>query len=570
MRPALLSLALVVACKGHDPVPDTGDTDGPVHIDTGAPPETDLPVDTFVGETGDTAVVDTAPVIPPWSAMSLSPDGLTVAIGANVAYRLRATDPDGVRTTPAGIAWSIEDHPEVASVVDGVVTTLAAGDCTVTARFDGGEASAVLHVQDTGVVAVTVVDAGTGLPIPSADVQIGDIVLPPTDVNGLTSQDGFGPEALQICAYEAGYVPACVGPVAGRVVYVGLTAEVPEQPPQITGTADLSALGTGPSEIGVGILGPSLPGSGWWIAIEGLMGPPRDATIYGVDVQIPSNMVVEGQEETFSVGTPEGTRGLWALAVPLPLADALALANGNGDPYELLATNLPDGRSASVGGIAVASTGYDAGLVAIPDALNRTVDVDVSTAYPFGTAGNEQALILALSDTVEGPIATSIGTGIGPVTLPVAAEPDQVVAILQGGGLGSGQGQAIALGDVVGGVVELPDWIDIPGLPVVWSVTRVVSFNSDADGQVVVARVMDHTHRPRDLVFPAGTVDVPFPILPQGTSLGETTWDARVVVLDVGTLEELAMRGPISTSTIEPDVISVARVNGDVTATVGP
>lgn len=559
--------ALQAGCRGCNETELNADTDtGPIYwVDTGAPEETG---DSGGGEeTGDTSEPQPSD---DWTAVSLSPGELYVGVGANVRYRLRATAPDGARATPDGVTWSVDD-PAIASIDAGVATALAAGETVVRARWQGGEASALLRVEDTGHLEVTVVDTSTGAVLPGAIVQIddGSLLEGTTDDAGLFVADGAPATPIAVCAYAEGYVSVCASNVVGRRVVLPIRPYVAAETGAVSGTADLGAFETKANEIAVGMVAAGVT-EPWYLTFDDMMGDSRDVTMYGVDMQLPSNVVVGGQVEDWTFDTSPGDREVWCIATKLPLSDALSASSGSGDPITLVADHMDEARWGALSSITVtAGSTTDAGSIAPNIGLDGAVDV-LTGDLPDGTAGDEVAMLLALEDRGDEWVATGLMTGLGSVTVPsVASTADSVVAMVQAGGFGSGNGLSVAWAPTGSGTVVLPEFIGIPTLPVVHVSSKTVGFDSDPEAQLVYATVKDPDDDTIDLIVAAGDPLAALPKIEGAPQFdrGKTRWWVRVLALDVSNYEEQLASGPVTRDGLVPLLTGTAYVSGQVAGT---
>ncbi len=538
MRRAIWALVAVASC-GKDPLVETGDSD--VIVETGV--DSDLPES--------------------WTDVDLAPADLTVGVGAVVHYTLRATSSDGTRRTPEGVTWRVSNLP-VAGAGEGAVTALAGGETRVIATWEGGEASAWLHVDAAGTMQVTVTDtAGDGLV--EAHVQIGASPVPRTDEDGRTSGE-VGPEPVSVCAWAAGYVPLCATRVVGRRVTLPLRTSPSTDSPSVAGDVDLSAVDTSgaPDAIVVGIVAPSRPGDPRFHPIDELLGPNRTVVALGLDVDLPSNVVVKQHAEAFTAPGVAGPRTLWSIATLVPIVDALAAGAGTVDPLTVLGRNM--GRAVRTErGVTVADVGVvDGGLLA-PD-VTLTAPVSVATGpLPIGAAGDEVPLLLAWHDDGLGVVIDGLAAGQGAVTVGTEGAATHVVGLVQAGGLGLGGTEVYVSAPVQDGVVALPDWPPFPVLPTFHPPATLSSRTCCGDFVRMTGR--DRHDHLRDVVAPVGDVDLVLPDIEAPFERGIVDWDVWVVTTDRGAYESWLAVGAIDEAALSPVTIGTAHATGDVYAT---
>ena len=522
--------------------------------------------------TVETVEPEPDPEIPSgWSELTVSPASLRVGVGAELSYRLRATDPDGQRQTPTDVVWSVDDTAG-AEIVDGRLYASAAGNYVVSASFEGGTASTTLAVDPAGSLSVQVVDRLSLEPVGGVSVQLGsDWFIGKTDPEGWLTVDGVDGAPMAISAWHEDYVSIALAQVVTRDVIIPIRSRSIPEPlsGEVAGTADLSFLDAGAAEIAVGFVGTSVPGSPWFLGWDQLVGPPRVLSVYGLEVELPANIVVADTAEDWRMSVDDGRLGVWSFGTTLPLTEALSAGSGNDDPIALLVDHLDTARWGMIEDITVPEEGTtEAGDLSIDAEMSPSV-LATTGGYPGGTLGNERPLLIAYSQRRYGYIGTGIGAGIGSVELVGAQNlpPELVVGLIQEGGLGSGFGSSVAVASVVDGVAALPDWLDVPRLPTVYVESREIGLDTDSSAQLVVATIRDRNGHQRDLYLPAGTISAELPDIPAGLDRGKTSWDLHVVSLDHGTFDELLATEVIGRQLLGERAIGVSRVDGEVSGT---
>lgn len=550
-----VSLVLILGlwgCRGckSSVSADTGDTDTDVIIDTEIPPDT-----------GDTAETGDTGIAPTWTEVHLSPPFLYTTPNSQIAYRLVGTSPEGWRGDPRdlGLELSVEADAALVSWEGLTATTLAAGSTPVTLEWEGGVAQATLVIADEGELQVGVVDALTGTPLVGATVLLGDEVQGQCCTSGvLYVQEGVPDGPIDVTASAEGYVTTTLSGVVGRHVVIPLRPDEEAIPSVVQGTADLSALDPDPSQMAVGLVGVDLPADPWFYQPASLTAPARAVTIFGVDTELPANLVVQDHVATWEIEAPSGQRHPWGVAVTLPLADALAAGAGGTDPLVLLSDNLSSARWQLLDPL----TPPDQGLFAPVDPLEWSTEV-VVPELPAGLAGDEAPLVLPLVAEGEGWVPVGLGAGQGTLQVEHLSEPEQWLVLAQAGGLGSGGGTTLSLG----APDALPPFTDVPPLPVVYVESRQVGLSTDTDAQLVLATVADRQGDQRDLIAPVGALRAGLPSIQADIQRGRTTWSLWVVSTESTTLEELAASGVLTPTRLEGQVTGTAQVHGEVAGT---
>ncbi len=536
---------------------DVSDTD----TDTDADTDTDTDVDT------DTDT-DTEPVDDSWSALSISPAALTVAVGAELPLRVRGTDGAGDRGTPPSIVWTSDDLG-VATVIDGVVRVLGAGTATITAKVDGEVVSAEITGEEGGHLVVTVLDRATGLPLADVEVVLGEEAA---EVR--TGKDGTlelwdvpaGP--LDVSLVRTGYYSVTAAHLIGRELVLWMRPSNDDLwagEHLVAGQLDMSRLEPSVSQVAVALVASSLPGSPWWFSWDDFVSDTRPLTIFGVDVNLPSNVVVQDASETWTMFRYNGDYAMWSMGTVMPLADALSAGNGETDAFTLVSENLDDAWWGVNGPFVVDDddfTALDVNLVA-----QMSDDVLVFTKdRPVGAAGDEKTLIITLGERDEGLIGTGLATGFGavPVEHVKSPAPTQVIALYQEDYLGSGRGTSIATAPVVGGEAHLPAWIAIPKPPILYGDDKEIRLNADPNAQMVLAVIEDPEGHQRDYYAPSDVELTAVPVLDSPMVFARTEWRMRVVQLDTGSYEAAMAVGATDEAALIDDVFGTAVLDADV------
>jgi hypothetical protein len=561
---AVLAVAVAVAgCGGDGPVETALTTVPTIVIETGVTTTTETT------ETGATGTTTTKTPVADWRDLSVSPVALTVDVGAEVTYRTRATDPDNLRVEPDGVVWNSSDLA-VVMVIDGVATAVGAGEATVTATLGDFVESATLTVQNDGVLHVTVVDLHAGTPLEGVNVTIDGIgVVGSTDKSGMVITKGISPSPVTIATNSSETMPTVAAEIVGRRIILGVRQKdevVDNVKPSVLGSVDGQVLDPGITEIGIVMVGSTLPQTPWSWNWRSAVSEMRDVSVFGVQVSLPENVLIVDVEENWKLSRPAGDWGFWALGTVVPLTEALSAGNGDGDVFSLFSENLDSSLWGMVSGVSVSDGSVDAGQIP----LNNTPDgvVHVRTKQlPTGTVGTEQALVYTFGEISEGYLVNGMSTGLEYVDVIPAPDLQSVAAIgiIQEEFLGSGKGTSIAVG-FGEDIVELGAWLAIPRLPSVFASTHEVRHNIDEQASLVMALVVDRKDHFRDFYGPPTNEKVPFPEYAPTFEFGNTTWDITLISHASYSYEELMATGPVTLAGISDGVVGVAMIEGEVSA----
>jgi uncharacterized protein YjdB len=173
---------------------------------------------TFMGIAGSTTVIVTNAVL---TQISVSPAGLTLAVGARRQFTAQAIFSDGTsRDVTAAATWT-SDQPAVAGVsvvaaTRGLVTAVGAGTANIQAAFGGLTGSVLLTVSPAMLVSIQVTPFNTTLPIGTAMPYQATGLLSDgtsTDLTALASWQSSDPTvaAVSNAAATRGLVTALAG-----------------------------------------------------------------------------------------------------------------------------------------------------------------------------------------------------------------------------------------------------------------------------------------------------------------------------------------------------------------------
>jgi len=493
------------------------DTDSAVDTDTAA--DTDSSADTDTGGDTDTAA-------PSWLSIEVWPAAIAVHAGATWSLRVVGTDPDGLRgdlPSDTEIPTFSVDDPSVATVDSaGTVTALAEGTTTLRVTHGGLEATASVDVRADGVATITVLDGLSGAPIEGARVALPFTSPVQTDASGVALLPVTDALPITFSAWvDDTYDALTVTGVVGRALTVSiLPKDTVARDATLTGAVDFAGVDDGGfSDIVVGFAGASIQGAFAATRLEDLFAEERAITVFGVDVEAPANLFIEGAADSFSATALPGPVAVWGLGGPIPIADATSSLSGTGDALALLAANM----GAMSWGYASGLTGVDGAETVADLAPAARFDDTASISLPplpGGFSGTEQYFLLVAEESAgEGYIITGLGSGApgGPSEVPTVAAGTvadslgtAVLAYAQVGGTGSGGATSTALAtERSGDTILAPMLQDIATIDLWEPAARNFGYTADTDAHFVRVRFRDARNRVHDLYAPgswSGTI----------------------------------------------------------------
>lgn len=538
------------------PVEDT-DTDTGADTDTGPPVDTAETGD----DTGDTGPVDTG--APTLAALDAFPASMVVHPGATWAIRVVATELDGARDDAAGATFTSDDEAVATVDAAGVVTAVAAGATTVRVALGGLEDTLAVEVVADGVATVTVTDAATGLPVEGVRVALQGQSSVPTDASGIALvpvADG-GPIVLSAWGQDDTYnTVTLAGTVSRRFTLPLWPKDVDPDDGSVTGTVDYTGVDDADwNEMVVGFAAATIQGELGALVLDALFAEDRALTVYGIEVNAPANLIMEGVADDYAAPAQAGPVGLWGLAGPLLIEEASSGLAGTGDALRLLVEHLGDMTwGQTMGGTAArdAQTSLDLGPV---EAFDATLALTLPT-LPAGFAGNEDFFVLVTEERAdEGYVGTGLGIGDGAVdvaTVPAGTVADSlgtaVLAYAQVGGVGSGGASSSVVGRAgADGAIQFPPMLDVVTIDAWDPATRALVLTADPDVQLVRVRLVDTRRRVVDLyVDGSWTGEVPVTNHDFGTA--RATLEVQALRTTDGVYEEWVSQG-----VLEPDALPV-------------
>ena len=141
------------------------------------------------------------------SAISISPESLSVATGTTAQLTASVTDANGVAIAGAPVSWS-STAPTVAAVDShGMVTALSSGSAMIKATTSGpsgiasGDGPSMAAATVTGETSVSVAPSAPGLPGTVADLQVAAMTPTSVTLRWTQADDGAGKPASYALRY---------------------------------------------------------------------------------------------------------------------------------------------------------------------------------------------------------------------------------------------------------------------------------------------------------------------------------------------------------------------------------
>ncbi len=508
------STLLLVACPSADTGTKDDDTQAGSDRETGRVDDTSETGDTGDStaiDTSDTGVVDTGDtgeVVPGLASLAAFPRAMVVNPGATYQVTVLATETSGDEHPYVGAAFTSMDEAVATVDASGLVTAVAAGATRVVVSAEGVETGIEVEVRADLVATVTVVNGSTGAPVEGATVRSasGDFTTDAAGVANVTVADA-GAITLTAWVDEDHHAVSLVGTV-GRQFTIPLDPLADDEPTaEIHGEVDFGNVPDAEAgQMVMGLACATVQGAFGMLDIEDLLAENRSISVYGVDVDVPSNLFAEGYADDFYALAWPGTVGVWGLSGPIDIGEVTAGLNGTGDALALLVSHLDDmvwGKRLGLTAVAGATTETDfAPEVEFDDTLNAALPT-----LPAGFDGTEQMFLMSADEVSgEGWVVTGLGMGAGvaevqrvaPGTL-AGATRSAVYAYAQVGGLGSGGGASVAVGADDGGLVTFPDMLDVPVVDLWDAGTRSLTITVDPDASITRASLIDDKGRTHDV-----------------------------------------------------------------------
>jgi hypothetical protein len=467
---------------------ETGDTAG----DTA-----DSAEDTAVDTAGDTA--DTGEEIG-LAALVAWPARLVVNPGATYSLRVVAEQKSGERDVYTTATFASDDATIADVDAAGLVTAMGEGTTTLRVAAEGLETTVEVEVRAAMEARVTILNASTGLPIEKASVWNADVEYK-TDASGLAvvAVTTAGPTTFTTWK-DIDTAAISLVDTVNREITLSVPVVADLSPTaQLHGPVDFAGVEDASfGEEVFGLAAASVQGDLPLFEIDDLLGPNRTLTYYGVNVDVPSNLFVEGYLDDYYAGAWPGSVGVWGLGGPVAISDLSAGLNGTGDAMALIIDNI-DRMSwgGSIGYVATAGSTTEAPL-APATAFSATAHLALPS-LSSGFDGTEEQLVCTFDETPDGYLLTGLGLGAGvldidriPTGSVSGATGSAVWTMAQVGGIGSGGGVAISVADDDGGTVTFPDFQDVPTIDAWTPSSRELQFTVDPDATFVRVTMEDN------------------------------------------------------------------------------
>lgn len=292
------------------------------------------------GCTGDSGGGSSAEAI---DHLVIAPDGATIDSDTTVQLRATGVTATGRFIDVTDVTWTASAGSVAA---DGTYTPAAVGTVNITAEADGKDGAATLNVVAPGSVAVTIVDATTGLGIAGAEITLV------TASNGaLTAGDGTATltgaftGAIDVQITATNYWPMTIYGLKTKAIRVPLRPENPPPGGFFEGSLDFTeAYDADAPESGylwVGIGGPAIKGNILAFGLESLLGPTRTIDI-GFEIDAPSNLYIHGFTDPFIAAAPAGETVAFGLGGEVEISAITdIIAGGSSDLGTVIAELLP-------------------------------------------------------------------------------------------------------------------------------------------------------------------------------------------------------------------------------------
>lgn len=559
-------------------------------------PSTDSPTDTSDTETGrvdsadtadsrtsDSAATDTAPDTdtapePDPGFLAVSPRELVVDAGASWPLRVVHHLDGAIADVAAG--WESSDPGVVTVDADGVATALAPGEVTLTAWHDGLSTHAAVQVQDSPWLRVQLIAAETGLPLAAATVTVdGQTVAvdPLTGVAELSITPGV-PLELTALADDDSRIPTTVKDVVGRQLVVPLRTRGQLEPDsEIQGTFDFSNLPPLSEDekaagwVVLGIAGGSLRlGPLFWRADE-VLSPNRDVELYGLTVSVPGNLAIDEYFDDWQAPAWSGDAGVWSMAGPVPLAEAILGLSTLDAALDFLLTNMDGFVYSHDPALTVPADGPLALQVAPATSLSQEVVVELPS-WPEGVALDNPATLVALDGQgSEGPTVAGFGRGF-PGTNGLARVPGsffgwdgsaaQVLAYLEVGGLGTLGAKVLRVAPVIDGVATLGEFQDPPVVNGWDEPALLLDVSLDPDVDLAYIYLSNRAGDERDYYLQRPEAPVDITLVGPEFGMGTLTFEVGAVETHSGTYEGWFSEGAVLRQDLAPLATSTGFVTG--------
>lgn len=531
------------------PHTDETDTDRPPHTD-----ETDTAIDTVdTGETADTEETGDTGEPTGLEDLAVSPASLSLAVGGSIDLRVVATAWSGEVSDSATAIFTSLD-PAIATVdAAGLVTGVAAGSTTIDVTDEGLTVSAAVTVRDDGYASVTVLDASTGLPLEGATIHLDGESPVFSDASGMAELPVSDTGPVKVTVYlDETYTATTLVDTSSRSFVVPLTpiADIRGFDAEVGGDVDFGSVpDPGWTQLAMGLACASVQTQLAMLDLTNLFAEDRTVTVFGIDVEAPANLFLEGYEETYAAMAMGGPVAVWSIAGPVEISDATSGFSDSSEALALLVDSLPDW----VWGVEVGETAVSDSSTTIDIAPDTTLDDTVlvpAPSLPSGFFGTEDFFVMSADQrTDDGWVVTGMGVGTGnievrrvsPGTVPGGVS-SAFWAFAQVGGLGSGEATSAVVVEDDGGTASFPEMLDAPSITIWNPSTQELGVDVDPDAEYVRIRLTDKDGYIHDM-FVAGTWLGTESGIHDAFSRGKADVDVLTMDIDSGSFEEWASTG---------------------------
>jgi hypothetical protein len=522
-----------------------------------------------VTETGDSTPQDMDPGI-----LALAPREMVVDPGAS--WTLRAVHILGGEPVDVATEWESSDPSVVTLSDDGTATAISPGQATLTARFGDLHAHASVTVQATPLIRVQLIQAEDGLPLTQATVFCNGETVPVDPLTGVAELVVPAGESVWLTGLsnDDSRIPTTLMDVVGRQVILPMRTRGQVDPDgEIQGTFDFSGLPPLSDDekaagwVVLGIAGGSLRmGPLFWRADE-VLSPNRDVELLGLNVSVPGNLAIYELFEEWIAPAWSGDAGVWSMAGPVPLAEAILGLSSLDDALNFLLTNM-DGFVYDFDGDLVVPVDEPLLLEVAPlTALSEVIEVELPE-WPEGFARDNPATLVALDgDGPAGPTVVGFGRGFAGTNhlsrVPGSffgwdGSASQVLAYLEVGGLGSLGPRVLQVAPVVDGVAVIPPFQDPPAILDWDEPNLILELSVDPDVGFVYLHLSNRSKDERDYYMrrPDGPVTLTFEGPEMG--MGTLTFEVGAVETTHETYGSLLAEGKF----LREDLTRIARSTG--------
>jgi len=200
--------------------------------------------------TQSTTLTITTPTI---TAISITPDGLTLGVGINQQYTVTATYSDGsTQDLVTGVTWSSSSAATATVNNSGLATTVAAGSTTLTATLGSLTDTTTLTVVPANLISIEVSPAAASISVGTASIAAGTT----QQFTATGTFDDGSTQVLTSVAWASSASTIATISSAGLASGVGVgSSTISAKSGSVTGTATLTV--TGATLLSIAVTPPS-------------------------------------------------------------------------------------------------------------------------------------------------------------------------------------------------------------------------------------------------------------------------------------------------------------------------